>query len=437
MTLEQPELPPSEVESRPLLTAGSEPVRRRQRWLWAAVLAAIAVVAWLALRGSGRSGSGSAAERGKSAAPRAIPVVAAPATTGDIGVYVDGLGTVIPLNTVTIHSRVDGQLVDVAYKEGQIVRQGDVIARIDPRPFEVQLTQAEGQKAKDEAALQNARVDLERYKVLAAQEAIPGQQLDTQAATVHQDEASVKSDQGQVDAANLNITYSRITAPITGRVGLRLVDPGNIVHASDPGGLVVLTQLQPIAVVFTVPSDQLPPILAQMHAGRTLAVDAEDRDRKVKLATGTLVAVDNQIDTTTGTVRLKAQFDNEDGALFANQFVNARLLVRTLTKALLVPAAAIQRSPQSTFVWVVLPDSKVETRDVTVLLTEGERAAITGPVRPGDPLVVDGVDKLQPGSTVTVSAPGAGAPVNAAATAPGKAPSNAAGKAPSGRGKAR
>ncbi len=429
MTLEQPELPPSEIESRPLLTAGSAPVPRRRRFLWAIVVIAIAVAAWLALRGSGKSGEKSAAARGKSAAPRAIPVVAAPATTGDIGVYVDGLGTVTPLNTVTIHSRVDGQLVDVAYREGQIVHQGDVIAQIDPRPFEVQLTQAEGQQGKDEAALQNARVDLERYKVLAAQEAVPRQQLDTQAATVRQDEAAVKSDQGQVDAAKLNITYSRITAPITGRVGLRLVDPGNIVHASDSGGLVVLTQLQPIAVVFTIPADQLPPVLAQMHAGQKLAVDAEDRERKVKLASGTLVAVDNEIDTTTGTVRLKAQFDNEDGALFANQFVNARLLVRTLSKALLVPAAAIQRSPQSTFVWVVLPDSKVETRNVTVLLTEGDRVAISGPVQPGDPLVVDGVDKLQPGSTVTVSAPGA--PANAPAAASGKAPSNAPGTTPS------
>jgi membrane fusion protein, multidrug efflux system len=438
MTLEQPELPPSEVESRALLTAGSEPARRRRPLLWGIVAAAIAVVAWLVFHGSGNRSSKSAAAKGKSAAPRTIPVVAVPAEAGDIGVYVDGLGTVTALNTVTIHSRVDGQLVDVAYREGQVVHRGDVIARIDPRPFEVQLAQAQGQRGKDEAALENARVDLERYRVLAAQDAVPRQQLDTQAATVRQDEAVVRSDQGQVDAAKLNITYSRITAPITGRVGLRLVDPGNIVHASDSGGLVVLTQLQPIAVVFTIPADQLPPVLAAMRGGRKLEVDAQDRDMKTKLATGTLSAVDNQIDTTTGTVKLKAEFANEDGSLFSNQFVNARLLVRTLQNVLLVPAAAIQRSPQSTFVWVVRPDASVEMRDVTVQLTEGDRAAVAGPVQPGDPVVVDGVDKLQPGTKVAVSAPAArnnAAPAVAGSAAPnarGKAAPNLRGKAPGG-----
>jgi multidrug efflux system membrane fusion protein len=416
MTLEQPELPPSEIESRPLLTAGSAPARRPRWLLWAIVAVVIAIVAWLLFRRSGEE-SKSAAAKAKTASSRPIPVLAVPAILGDIGVYVDGLGTVTALNTVTIHTRVDGQLLEVAFQEGQIVHKGDLLAQIDPRPFEVQLTQAEGQRGKDEAALQNARLDLERYKVLAAQDAVPRQQLDTQEATVRQDEAAVKSDQGQVGAAKLNLTYSRITAPITGRVGLRLVDPGNIVHAGDSGGLVVITQLQPIAVVFTIPADQLPPVLAQMRGGRKLAVEAKDRDRKVKLATGTLVAVDNQIDTTTGTVRLKAQFDNQDGALFANQFVNARLLVRTLNRAVLVPAAAIQRSPQSTFVWVVRPDTSVEMRNVAVQLTEGDRTAITGPVAPGERLVIDGVDKLQPGSKVTVSAP----------AAPGSAPTGAPG----------
>jgi multidrug efflux system membrane fusion protein len=418
MTLEQPELPPSEIESRPLLTAGSEPARRPRRLLWAIVAVVIALAAWLIFRRSGEQQSKSAAANGKTAAARTIPVVAVPAAVGDIGVYVDGLGTVTALNTVTIHSRVDGQLLEVAFQEGQIVHKGDLLAQIDPRPFEVQLTQAEGQRGKDEAALQNARLDLERYKVLAAQDAVPRQQLDTQEATVRQDEAAVKSDQGQVDAATLNLTYSRITAPITGRVGLRLVDPGNIVHAGDSGGLVVITQLQPIAVVFTIPADQLPPVLAQMRGGRKLTVEAHDRDLKKKLAIGTLSAVDNQIDTTTGTVKLKAEFANADGALFSNQFVNARLLVRTLSGVLLVPAAAIQRSPQSTFVWVVGPGASVEMRNVTVQLTEGDRAAIAGPVKPGELLVVDGVDKLQPGTKVAVSAPGAPA---GAAPAPGKA----------------
>jgi multidrug efflux system membrane fusion protein len=412
MTLEQPELPPSEVESRPLLTAGSEPARKKHVWRWILIAAAILVVALFAFRRSGSTKS-AAAQKGKSAAARAIPVVAVPARIGDIGVYFNGLGSVTALNTVTIHTRVDGQLINVAFREGQIVHQGDVLAQIDPRPFEVQLEQAAGQNPKAEAALENARVDLRRYQILIGQEAIPRQQLDTQIATVHQDEAVVRSDQGQVDSAKLNLTYSRITAPISGRVGLRLVDPGNIVHASDANGLLVITQLQPIAVVFTLPADQLPAVLAQMR-GRRLAVDAYDRDMKTKIATGALAAVDNQIDTSTGTVKLKAEFSNADDALFPNQFVNARLLVDTLKHVVLVSAAAIQRSPQSTFVWVVKPDSTVEMRNVSVQLTEGDETAIRGNIAAGERLVVDGVDKLQPGSTVAVSAPGAaGAPRSA------------------------
>jgi membrane fusion protein, multidrug efflux system len=404
MSLEQPERPPSERESRLLPSSGRRRARRKPFWLWVVLAAVVALVAGLLLHRSARNASAAAAAKAKSAA-RTIPVSAVAAARGDIGVYVDGLGTVTPLNTVTVRSRVDGQLIEVGFREGQFVHRGDVLAQIDPRPFRVQREQAAGQKAKDEAALENARVDFERYKVLAAQGAVPRQQLDTQAATVHQDEAVVRSDQGQVDSADLNLTYSRITAPITGRVGLRLVDPGNIVHASDPGGLLVITQLQPIAVVFTIPADQLPPVLEQLHAGRTLFVEADDREMKKRLAQGTLAAVDNQIDTTTGTVKLKAEFPNETESLFANQFVNARLLVRTLRGIVLVPAAAIQRSPQSTFVWVVEPGGSVQMREVSVQLSEGDRSAIAGPVKPGDPVVVDGVDKLLPGSKVAVAAP--------------------------------
>jgi multidrug efflux system membrane fusion protein len=377
----------------------------RRRWPWLVAVAAVAMAVFLlAARGSrdasntDKAGKGAAGE----AAARAVPVLAATAKMGDVGVYLTGLGTVTPLSTVTVRSRVDGQLIRVAFQEGQHVAEGDLLAEIDPRPFQVQLTQAEGQKAKDEAALKNANLDLERYRILIDQDSIPRQQLDTQAMTVNQFEGAVKSDQGQVDSAKLNLVYSRITAPITGRVGLRLVDPGNMVHASDPNGLLVITQVQPIAVLFTIPADQLPQLQRQMHSGKRLAVDAYDRDLKNKLATGSLLALDNQIDQTTGTVRLKAVFPNEDEALFPNQFVNARLLVDTLRGIVTVPTAAIQRSPQSTFVYAIKPDNTVEMRPVEVQLTEGEETSIRQGLSAGDIVVVDGVDKLQPGSKVTV-----------------------------------
>jgi multidrug efflux system membrane fusion protein len=377
-------------------------------------LAALAAGALLVAGALAGCNGGAAAAKDKEKAAKAakadkgIPVVAIAARTGDLPVVLSGLGTVTPLASVTVRSRVDGELVSVAFREGQVVNKGDLLAQIDPRPFEVQLHQAEGQLAKDQAALKNARADLERYKVLIAEDSVPRQQLDTQAATVDQIEATLKSDQAQIESARLNLTYSRITAPITGIVGLRQVDPGNIVHATDQTGLLVITQQQPITVLFTIAADRLPEILRGTKSGRRLAVDAWDRDLKKRLATGSLLAIDNQIDQATGTVRIKALFPNEDLALFPSQFVNARLTVDTLRGTVLVPTAALQRSPQATYVYVVKPDSTVEMRTVEPQLTEGEETAIQRGVAAGESVVVDGVEKLQPGSKVTVSGPGEG-----------------------------
>ena len=297
----------------PVSSDASEGKPRRHLWRWLLAATGVAAVAvWLILS---RANNAQAA-KSRSAAVREIPVVGLAARTGDLGVYVSGLGTVTPLSTVTVRSRVDGQLITVAYQEGQIVHEGDLLAEIDPRPFQVQLMQAEGQLAKDQAALENARIDLKRYQTLVEQDSIPKQQLDTQVATVDQDEAALKTDQAQVESAKLNLIYSRITAPISGRVGLRLVDAGNMVHATDANGLVVMTQVQPITVVFTIPADNIPPVLEQTRAGRRLAVEAWDRDLKNRLALGSLLAIDNQVDPTTGTVRIKALFANEDSRSF-------------------------------------------------------------------------------------------------------------------------
>jgi multidrug efflux system membrane fusion protein len=399
--------------------------RKRRWWPWLVIVAVLAVAAYLFLPAASRAQKKKAAAAAQSAAQAAVPVMAATAKTGDIGVYLTGLGTVTALNTALVKSRVDGQLMRIDFTEGQQVKQGDLLAELDPRPFQVQLMQAEGQKAKDEAALQDAQIDLQRYQVLMQQDSIPRQQLDLQIATVKQDQAAIASDQAQVESAKLNLVYSRITAPIGGRVGLRMVDTGNIVHAADTGGIVAINEVQPITVIFTIAADRLPQVLQQIHAGRQLPVDAFDRDMKNKLASGALFAIDNQIDPTTGTVRLRAQFGNQNDSLFPSQFVNARVLVDTLRNMVIIPTAAIQRSPQATFVYVIDPAKKtVSSQNVDVQLTEGDSTAVRSGLAAGAVVVTDGVDRLRPGlkvaATMADAAPAA-PPANAPAAGPGAA----------------
>jgi membrane fusion protein, multidrug efflux system len=387
---------------------------RQQRRIWIIVLLLACVAAGIAYyyytRDSGVAATeGTSAAKGKgkgkggAGAGQPVPIVAAPARTADVSVYLSGLGSVTPLATVTVRSRVDGQLMRVLFREGQLVKAGELLAEIDPRPFQVQLTQAQGQLAKDQALLKNAQIDLERYRTLFQQDSIAKQQLDTQAALVRQYEGTIKADQGQVDSARLQLTYSRVTAPLTGRIGLRQVDPGNIVRSSDTNGLVVITQLQPVSVIFTIAEDNVSTVMRRLKAGDKLPVDAWDRAEKNKLASGALLTVDNQIDPATGTVKLRAQFSNDDFSLFPNQFVNARMLVDTLRGATVVPTAAIQRGSQGTFVYVVNADNTVTVRPVKLGPTQGEIVAVDAGVTPGELVVTDGADRLREGARVQIA----------------------------------
>lgn len=373
-------------------------------WLWLLIIAVTGGGVWyLSTKGTfaaAPAGKGSAGSGKKGSG--AVPVVAAKARRGDIGVYITGLGSVTPVYTVTIKSRVDGQLMAIHYNEGNLVHVGDLLIEIDPRPYEVQLEVAEGQMVRDQANLANARIDLERYQKLLAQDAIPEQQLATQKAMVTQDEGIVKSDQGQIDTARLNLVYCKITAPITGRVGLRLVDPGNIVHATDTNGLLVITQTDPISVIFTVAEDDLPVVLRKLAGGEHLRAEAWDRDNQAKIGSGTLATVDNQIDPSTGSLRLRANFENKNNLLFPNQFVNLRLLVQQKSGVTLVPTAVLQRNTNSTYVYLVKEDKTVTVRQVGIGTTEGNDTEITSGLNPGDVLVMTGVDKLDEGTKVNV-----------------------------------
>jgi multidrug efflux system membrane fusion protein len=340
---------------------------------------------------------------GPGGAARATPVIGASAQQGDIDVIVNGLGTVTPVRTVTVRTRVDGELVRVNFQEGQLVKEGDLLAEIDPRAFQVQLQQAQGQLARDRALLENARLDLDRYKTLFQQDSIAKQQVDTQASLVRQYEAAVVMDQSQIANAKLQLDYSKINAPISGRIGLRLVDPGNIVRSGDQNGIVVITQLQPVAVLFTVPQDLLPQVMRRIQSGEEISVEAWDREQKTKLAEGRLASADNLVDPQTGTVKLKAQFANDDGGLFPNQFVNARMKLDTLRDVVIVPSAAVQRGAQGMFVYVVKADNTVELRTVTLGPLDGQRQAIANGLRSGETVVTDGVDRLRPGALVEVA----------------------------------
>lgn len=385
-----PPKPPAHADNRP---------RKSHLWVWIIVVIVLLLGVLYFYREHQKAAQ--AAAQAKQPRPSA-PISTTVAKKGDIGIYINALGTVTPVYTATITSRVDGQITNVAYREGQMVRKGDLLIEIDPRPYQAALTQAQGTLAKDTAVLSEARIDLNRYQQAYDRNAIAKQQLDDQAQVVKQDEGTVKQDEGTVASAATNVDYTRITAPIDGRVGLRLVDPGNIVTSGSTTALVVIAQLQPITVIFSVAEDYLPQIQKQLRNGQKMPVDALTRDQTTKLASGSLLTLDNQIDQTTGTVKLKAIFPNQDLGLFPMQFVNARLLVDTQHDVTLVPSASIQRNAQGAFVYVIKPDNTASMRIITVGTTDGTIAAVQG-VNPGEVIASSGFDKLQDAGKVTVN----------------------------------
>jgi membrane fusion protein, multidrug efflux system len=397
------------IETQLNITGDAKRPTKRRVWFWGVIISLFfAAMAYYGYYGrtdevGGRAVDGARPTRkGGDSAGRIMPVVAQAAKKGDINVYLTGLGTVTPVKTAIVRARVDGQIMRVLFREGQLVKQGDPLVEIDPRPYQAQLTQIEGQMARDQALLANARIDVDRYRTLLAQDSIAKQQLDTQEALVHQYEGTVKIDQGQLDNARLQLSYSRISAPISGRLGLRQIDEGNVVHASDQNGLVVITQQQPITVVFTVPQDNLPVVIKRIQSGERIPVEALDRDQnqKNKLGVGTLLTFDNQIDTATGTVKLKAQFSNDDNRLFPNQFVNVRMLIDVRRDVTTIPSAALQRGARGLFVYVVKEDRTVTLRDVKTGPAENDSTVIESGIEPGELVVVDGMDRLREGAKV-------------------------------------
>lgn len=403
-------------------------MKNNKLWAGIGILLVIgAATAYFVLRPDAPAAPGG--RRGMDGSGRPVPVVAAAAQRGDIDVVINALGTVTALNTVTVKPRVDGQLLRVAFQEGKTVKADEVLAEIDPRTFQAQLEQANGQLVRDQALLANAQLDLARYRDLLAKDSIARQLVDAQEALVRQYQGTVQTDRGAVDNARLQLGFTKVTAPVAGRLGLRQVDVGNMVHASDATGLVVITQTQPITVIFAIPSDSLGAVAMRVQAGEKLLVDAWDREGKVKLASGKLLTLDNQIDTTTGTVKLKAEFANADNSLFPNQFVNARLRVETRSGATLIPVAAIQRGTLGTFVYVVNgEDQTVSTRRVSLGPNTAETVAIEKGLEPGEQVVVDGADKLRQGAKVEVSNPavreGGAKGAGGAAAGPGGAASS-------------
>lgn len=400
---------------------------RRAGWIGVVVLLIAGVAWWIHTRPAPQR------PPGRGAIPAVMPVGAAAVQQGDINVVLNALGTVTPLQTVTVKTQINGQLTQVFFKEGQTVHKGEPLAEIDPRPYNLQLEQAQAQLARDEALLKNAQVDLGRYRKLAAQDSIARQTLTTQESLVRQYEGTVKMDQSQVDNARLNLVYCHIVSPITGQIGLRLVDPGNYVQVGDATGLVVITQMQPITVIFTLPEDNVPAIMKRLRSGATLPVGAYNRSDTSLIANGKLMSVDNQIDTSTGTLKLRAVFDNDDEALYPNQFVNAKLLLDVMHGATIMPTSAVQRGAPGTFVYLIKADDTVTVQPVKLGPVDGDKVAVLSGLKPGDQVVVDGADKLRDGAKVAVR--GSASPAAKERTAPAAAPAAPAAAGQSGRGR--